>query len=293
MEAALAFCRWVHFVAAMPLFGGSLFRLLLGDGDAATDRLLCRWMKILSGLALVSGIVWLMLEASNMGEGWADAVNLQTIGAVAMDTAFGHVWCVRLTVGVLICLVSIMPIVRARFAALALLSAILVASIALTGHAAMGEGMTAILHPLNQSVHLLAGGGWIGALLPLWLRLRDAKDGSARSMTFAVEASRRFAAYGYAAVALVILSGAAESWFVLHSAAHSVATGYGVALLIKLGFVGGMLFCATLNRFVFIPRPGREVTALAMLRRSVLAEMLFAVGVLASVSLLGILPPLQ
>jgi putative copper resistance protein D len=269
----------------MLLFGGSLFRLLLGSGAAAIDRSLGRQLKWAAVAASASAVVWLMLEAGSMGEGWADVVDPATVRAVLSDTAFGHAWLLRLMIAVPLTAVFFAEwqwIWRAAFAGLFL------ASLALTGPAAMDEGISALLHPANHAVHLLSGGAWIGALLPLWLILRDTKE---RHLALATEACERFARLGHVAVVLVILSGVVNGRFLIGGLTALFTTLYGITLIVKLGFVGGMLICATLNRFAFAPRLLRDSGALKPLKRSVIVEIVCGVGVLMVVSLLGILPP--
>lgn len=278
MDSALILCKWVHYLTAMLLFGGSLFRLRLGSGGAAVDRALGRALAVAAAGALLSTIFWLLLEAGNMGDGWADTLDPATVSAVVTDTSFGHVFAAR----ILLALLLLPAATNGRWALLASVSGTFLASLALTGHAAMDEGTSGLIHQTCHAVHLLAGGAWLGALLPLWLVLRrKAEDAAA-----AVEASRRFSAPGNVAVTLVVLSGLGNGWFLIGSLGALVATPYGLTLVAKLVLVGGMLACATLNRFVFLPR-----RAVGGLERCVAVELTLGAGVLAAASWLGTLPP--
>ncbi len=283
MEWALVICIWAQFAAAMLLFGGGLFRLLLGGVATAIDHDLVRWLRGATFVACISALGWLSLEAANMGEGWSDATDPGAIVAVLRETSFGHVWTVRLVIALFLLPVAFAPVSRRAFRFGTALSALFLASLALTGHAVMDEGAAGILHPLNQMVHLLAGGAWIGSLLPLWLCLRLSADTDA----LAHLAVHRFAWLGYAAVALVLASGILNMWFVISGIGAIAATFYGHLLLIKLVLVGGMLALAVLNRFRLTPILKDTPPARTWLIRSVFAEILFAVGILAAASFLG------
>lgn len=278
MDSALILCKWVHYLTAMLLFGGSLFRLRLGSGAAAIDRALGRSLAVAAVGALLSTIFWLLLEAGNMGDGWADMLDPATVSAVVVDTSFGHVFAARL----LLALIFLPVAMKERWALLAPASGLFLASVALTGHAAMDEGTSGLIHQTSHAVHLLAGGAWLGALLPLRLVLRRTAD----DPLFAVEAGRRFSAIGYVAVTLVVASGLGNSWFLIGSLGELFTTSYGLALVAKLALIGGMLVCAALNRLIFLPR--RAVDGLG---KCVAAEFVLGAGVLAAASLLGTLPP--
>ena len=152
----------------------------------------------------------------------------------------------------------------------------------------MEEGVGGFLHVANQIVHLLAGGAWIGALLPLWLTLHVARPGT---IEMAAEAGRRFAFFGTVAVALVVASGIVDGLFLVGGVSDLVTTAYGLVLLAKLALVGGMLLCAALNRLVFVPKLTPETDALMWIRRSVTAEIGLGLMVLAAASLLGTMQP--
>jgi putative copper resistance protein D len=287
MEWALVICIWAQFAAAMLLFGGGLFRLLLGGAAAAIDPDLVRWLRGATFVALLSALGWLSLEAASMGEGRPDATDPVAIVAVLRETSFGHVWTARLVIALFLLPVAYAPVSRRAFRFGTGFSALFLASLALTGHAVMDEGAAGMLHPLNQMVHLLAGGAWIGSLLPLWLCLRWSADTDA----LAHLAVHRFAWLGYVAVALVLASGILNMWFVIGDIGAIAATFYGHLLLIKLALVGGMLALAVLNRFRIAPVLENTPPARAWLMWSVFAEIFLAVGVVAVASLLGATAP--
>ena len=128
----------------MLLFGGGGMRGTLrrnGCGwNAQLDVRLFRLLLPAAVTALLTAFGWLLLEAASMGDQWSDAMRPGTVLTVLTATAFGQLWLGRLPLAALICLLAGLPRKRPSFA-LTLLSAVLLASLALTGHAADGYGL--------------------------------------------------------------------------------------------------------------------------------------------------------
>jgi putative copper resistance protein D len=96
-------------------------------------------------------------------------------------------------------------------------------------------------------------------------------------------------------VAAIVASGLVNAWFLIGPSGLPQLVGdpYGRALLAKLALFAAMLALAAANRWHLAPalrrEPGR--TGLAALRRSITAESLAGIGVLALVAWLGTLEP--
>jgi len=166
----------------------------------------------------------------------------------------------------------------------------LLASLALTGHANMDEGTRGVLHILNDALHVLAGGAWLGSLLVLpdcLARLRDPAF-----CTEAKTALRRFSSAGHLAVALVIATGIVNTVLVLQRWPTDFTSTYQMLLATKIAFVAGMTGLALMNRYIFVPRmltqPDR---AIIQIRNGTYAELALGASVLALVAFLGILDP--
>ena len=227
-----------------------------------------------------------------MGGAWGFAVRSGTVRAVLTDTEFGQLWLGRLPLAVLICLVAWLK--GRSSSALVLLSAALLASLALTGHAIMDTGWLSLVHPLNQALHLLAAGFWLGGLVTLGLFLTEAA--SWRMEQSGVDrALRRFSDLALIAVLVVIGSGVFNAWLVVGSPSALLATGYGKVLLVKMAFVGAMIVFALFNRFFLLPVLAMQRgVALSRLERNVVLEIVLgAVVVLAVATTLGNLAPAQ
>jgi putative copper resistance protein D len=292
MLSALAATRFLHFSATMLLFGANGF--LWGLAPPGLARQLATPIRRASAAALavaaLSALAWLALEAGAMGEGWRDMVDPGTLSAVAFDTAFGRLWLARLALAALLAAaLAFWP--RRRFGAVAFIAGLLLASLALTGHAAMQTGLAGALQRANHAVHLLAAGAWLGALPPLLLCLRHLASGD-EMRGEAGAALRRFSGLGHVAVALVVATGIVNAALILGLRPPTLASPYQRLLAAKTAIVAGMIGVALYNRYALTPRIRRgSPAALDALCRATLAEIALGLVVLALVSLFALLPP--
>lgn len=279
----------------MLLFGGSSVGEILRRGrygwNAALAARLQRLLLAAALIALLTAIGWLLLEAANMGGEWSFATRPATVSAVLTGTVFGQLWLGRLPLALLVCLVA-RRWTGSSFA-LVPVSAGLLASLALTGHAVMDAGWLRVMHPLNQAFHLLAAGFWLGGLVPLGLFL-GASTNQRTDWSIVNRALRRFSDLALIAVLLVLGSGVFNGWMLAGSFSALISTVYGKTLLAKLVLVGAMIVLALLNRFVLLPvLTTRGAPALSRLERNVVLEIVLGAMVLAVASVLGNLPPAQ
>ncbi|MBP1129240.1 putative copper resistance protein D [Serratia sp. PL17] len=244
-------CRFVHFAAVMLMFGTSLFTALLSPQrlspyltrDVRPLLVSCTWLAGLSAVALLA------IQAGQMGDGWADTWRLEVWWAV-LGTTFGEVWRWHLGIS-LLALLSLWLAEPRRTQLLALLSTLLLVSMAFIGHAAMHEGILGVLHRFNHALHLLAAGYWFGSLLPLLVCLRYLAQPQSRSD--AVTTLIRFSRWGHLAVALVVLTGVINSLIILGSWPLNVDSPYQRLLLFKTALVALMVMVALANRYAIVP----------------------------------------
>jgi putative copper resistance protein D len=288
-HVALALVRLCFDAAAITAYGVSGFIAWiapkrLGQAIATSSNFL---IVAASSLAVLSTLAWLPIEAAMIGESWQSAVDRGTLSALLCDTAIGKAWLVRLALSLL--LTAALPWRSASIVRL-VVSGSLLASLALTGHANMDEGTRGALHILNDALHVLAGGAWLGSLLALpdcLARLRDP--------AFCAEAKtalRRFSSAGHLAVALVIATGIVNTVLVLQRWPTNFTSTYQMLLATKIALVAGMTGLALMNRYIFVPRmltqPDR---AIIQIRNGTYAELALGASVLALVAFLGILDP--
>ena len=287
---ALAVCRFAHFLAAMLAFGMSAYLWALAPERLrlALSPTLRRLAWIASLVALATAIMWLALESASMAGDLSAAIDPGAIGAVIADTAFGRVWAAHLVLAAaLVAVVAFGP--RDRWAATALVSAALLASLGLVGHAAMQTGAEGLLHRANHAVHLLTAGAWIGGLVPFAMCLRayerhDLREDAVRAMT-------GFSFWGQFVVAAIVITGVANIALTSGRPPIPATTPYRALLVAKMIIVAIMIALALVNRFILAPRLKRSADALAILRVTSAAEIALGSLVVALVSVFGLLDP--
>jgi copper resistance protein D len=297
IEAFTIVARFVHFTAILLILGASLFRLYAGIVPSM-DAWLRRVLLIAAIAALVSSVFWWDSVAVRMGGGWSYATDADTLGAVLFETHFGEVWLWRLVLGAALVLLLVLPLRlwgKAHGILIAGLSALLVATIAPTGHAAMHQGPVGNAHQVSDMVHLLCAGAWLGGLVPLSHVLRHAQD-SREGIGLLRSVLPRFSRMGYWAVALLLTTGVVNTTFLVSSPAKLVDTLYGRILIAKICLVLAMVGLAIINRGFMAPKIGTSAAIdgpgpAAALWKSVAAEQSLGIFVLVIVSVLGVLPP--
>jgi putative copper resistance protein D len=308
----IATLRFVHFAAVVLLAGGFAFFLCIARPAlrewARADSV---WRELREGpqrvarwclaLAFVSGILWFLLQTAEMsGTAVTDATEGETLATVLSATLFGRVWIARFALaaalGVALYFLS-RAWGRRETAALvvcAALAAVLLATLAWTGHGTGEQGIERVVHLCADVVHLLAAGAWLGALPALALVLaRAGRDASTEAIAFAARATQRFSTLGVASVAALIVTGAVNAWFTVGSVPALFGTGYGQLLCAKLALFAAMVALAAINRVRLTPRLSQPAPepALAALRRNAIAETALGLAVLAIVGALGIMVP--
>ena len=281
MATLLVLCRFLHFIVVLLMFGAWVFRpwLLGAHVQPTLDRQLLRITRGLAGLGLGSGVMWLLLITASMAGSWDAALQPATVQLVLGKTFFGQVWTWHLLLNLLLVIALIKPWPALRLPLIALL----LATLAPVGHGAMLNGLSGQLLILNQVVHLLCVGAWLGGLLMLVLILGHAQDHRLEPIL------RRFSGVGYGLVGGLLVTGlinvrvlTGQLW------PTPLFNGFALILLIKVLLVLGMLGLALLNRL----RIERCEQRVGSLKASVMVEWLLGVCAVAAVSLLGTLPPM-
>jgi len=301
---ALIVSRLLQFASVIVVFGCGAFRLYGLGGDtttspanalAAFDPWFWRVTTVGAIVALLSALSLMLATTANMAGSAAAAVDPDTIGKVLFATSLGRAWSWHLVFAMLAIGVCLAPRVHWRMQAILALSFLLLVSLGWVGHAVEGQGVTRLIHQINQMVHLLAAGLWLGGLVPLaWLLGRVRSPPGAAWISLARDVVPRFSHMGYAAVALLAATGAINTLLLVGSAESLVGTPYGRLLGFKILLFLAMVAVALFNRIRLLPRLRREAqasAAVAALARSVLFEQGLGFAILAVVSVLGTWPP--
>ena len=292
LEAGLILSRFAHYSSVLVLFGAALFPLYSPLPVVPTFVKPYNRLLQLSALsALISLIAWFEFTAATMAGDAHAMLDVSVLTVIIKTMSFGKLWLGRL--GLVVFLLVIVPRQLSLFSywLAPLLSALLLVSLAGTGHAQEPQVAGWQWHTVADGVHLLAAGAWLGALWPLAFTLRTQNRNHIAALLL------RFSAVGQIAVGVLFLSGVLNSWFLVDSFNQLVATTYGKLLSLKIALFLVMLGLAAANRFWITP----EITLsplgnddnvwLVRLRKHVVAEQLLGLFILGLVSFLGTLQP--
>jgi copper transport protein len=209
---------------------------------------------------LLTAAPWKAAAATSLFQSLLIAMAAMTAGIVALSGAI--------------------PSIATTLSALALAGVGL--SLASSGHAA-----TAAPQWLTAPAVFLHGVGaafWVGALAPLAaMAWRPAQP--------LLPVLRRFSHAALVVVAMLVLTGLALAIVQLGSFAALVDSQYGLILSIKLALVATLLGLAALNRFRLTSALAIDPQNTRPLRRSILAEWVIAVAILAVVAGWRFTPP--
>jgi putative copper export protein/mono/diheme cytochrome c family protein len=312
----LTLVRALHYSAMVSLAGtllieawvaGPALRRLGDDGTPGFWRWCSRltWASVVLGI--LSGLLWLFFEAGAMsGKPVALVFSEGIISVVLERTRFGHDWLLRgmLALPLIACLLarqrSGAPSSRVLAGTSLALAAAELVTIAGAGHAAAGTGWAGTLQLLADAAHLIAAGAWIGGLLPFaWLFATVRRAGGPLAADAASEGAARFSRIGLLAVATLVVTGSANSIFLVGSVPALLGTDYGHLLLVKLALFLTMVTFAAINRQWLVPQlarggvssPGAGRALVAQIERNARIEAALGLLVLVLVGALGTKPP--
>ncbi|HEY1799063.1 MAG TPA: copper homeostasis membrane protein CopD [Stellaceae bacterium] len=283
MKDATVAIRFILFAAAMLAFGTAAFRVYVPELGADVARRLVGAIRAAAIVTFLASLAMVAVTAADMTGSDAAAASPAMLATVLFGTEFGHAWCWHLgfTLGLIGAAFS-------RFAGPTLvLAGLTLASLGFVGHAADMEGLPGLGHELNQAVHLLAAGAWLGGLWPLYSLLRLARPADP-----AVEDGvAHFSQMGYVAVALIAATGIINACMLVGSVGALFGTAYGRLLSVKVALYVLMVAIALTNRLMIAPRLAHDTTTSARLARSVVIEQALGLAILLAVSILGTWPP--
>ena len=313
--------RFVHLASILLLVGSFSFELLVSRSvfknvGMQTPLNIPSFYKALFSIARLSlllaigtAVLGLFIKVGDAtGLPLSESLDLGTIINVLTGTRFGIVWLVRMSFFCLLAVVMSAHFER-RFknnsAGLSvtelLLSITLLTMMAAAGHASAAEGVTLFIQLAMDGLHLLAAGVWLGGLIPLALFFSWAKPAREPSiLSIAQEATARFSRLGFTSVALLLVTGLFNAWYLVGGIPPLLGTNYGYLLLAKLGILIPLIGLASRNRWRLKPRLsdlanhndlGKIPELLAQLQGGVIAEVSLGAAILLIVGMMGITPP--
>lgn len=297
LDAGLIASRFLHYIAVLSLFGAALYPLYTFRGrlDAlareqpGSVRWLRRFLLFAATLALVSGVGWFVFTTASMADDMTQVANPAMLRTMMEETDFGPLWASRL--GLTATIGALLFRWPAKFSLMLvpLLAALLLASLAGTGHTRVTAGGAGVLHILSDALHLLAAGLWLGGLWPLGMLAMAARNNRGSTLPI-VEVLRRFSGIATGTVAVLVASGLINGWFLVGSVGALLRTTYGWLLLAKISLFFVMALLAIANRFWITPQLAlapSDPAPLARLRMHIVAEQTLGLLVLLLVSVLG------
>lgn len=294
--------RFALYLTLAALFGLSAFSLYGLQGRERGDALALRpWLVASAALSLLFSAAWVVLMASSMAGTPAWPIDREAVGTLLTGSAIGGPWKLRMVMLVLATLAALFAAGRGIWlSAVALCSAVALATLAWTGHGAMDEAGWGWVHLGADILHLIASGAWVGALLGLILLVtRRTARVDAVHLEVAHRALHGFGTVGTIVVGTIVVTGLVNGWMLvgINNVTALATTLYGQLLLAKLALFVAMLGLASLNRFRLTPAFERSIAAsdhgraLGALRTSLGVETACVVAVLGLVAWLGTLAP--
>ncbi|MEX9608917.1 copper homeostasis membrane protein CopD [Providencia manganoxydans] len=286
LEAFYVVIRFSHFIAAMLMCGMSIFAVILSSGafSQVLQRILNRGIVFSAVITAVTAFCWMSAQAGLMGNGWQDAVDLETWLNV-LQTSFGQIWRWELIFSIITLGVIFISRQEIRLYSLLILSIVLLGLHALIGHAAMHDGVIGNLHRLNQFIHLISSAYWFGGLWPFLICiqfLRDKKELAAGLDKQIFASLIRFSRVGHIAVAMVLITGVISAMTLLPQWPFAYNNSeYQSWLWLKIVLVIGMVILALVNRYVLVPKIQQKGRLQYLIINSWIELLLGSIAILA------------
>jgi copper transport protein len=282
VEAGYGVVRALHYAALLLLIGAAFFRLLVWPRDTTRQwpGALLVGTAIVGVVAAYAGVVF--QGAVGAGVSLGHALDAEVIQG-SIDTRIGNAWLLRaLAWACLLVFVALMPKAKSRLEVLglALPAGLIVGTLPYAGHADT-QSPKALLIP-SDVLHVLAAGAWLGGLVLLLVCFWPSRG----AVPGAAEATKRFSRLALIAITVLVLAGSLQAWFYVGSVGALFDTTYGLALLAKTVLLMAIVWLAAGSR-----RRTRTLTdsgndSNVSLRRSMRAEVVLAVLVLAATATL-------
>jgi putative copper export protein len=141
----LVAARFLHIASAAMLFGAALFALYARRPSKTIQA-------VAALVALLSGLAWLAFTTAAITDNASDALSPSAVWLVLSGTGFGTLWQARLAVAGAALLLLLLPSRPWLAWAQAFVAALLLASLAGTGHALEGEPVW--LHVTVDMIHM-------------------------------------------------------------------------------------------------------------------------------------------
>jgi putative copper export protein/mono/diheme cytochrome c family protein len=279
MLAALPLLRGLHLLSMVSLLGTLTARCVVVPGFDAARAPLVRLARVSLLLAVPTLLAWLLLQAAAMADATSLGGAVAALPVVLRHTRFGHVLALRLVL-----LAATWPLIgrgRAACIGASVLAAVALAMQADLGHAGAAGGAEGAGLLASESLHLIAAGAWLGALLPLLIMTLTL------SRPLAASAARRFTAVGLPAVLVLMATALVQGDAFVGGMPGLFGTEYGHVVLVKLALFAVLLALALVNRFGLTARFEHGKASRAALAVAIGIEAVAGVAVVLAAAMLA------
>ena len=250
----------------------------------------------LIGVLVAIGLGILAQAGQSTGSELAAPWNRE-LGRILTETRLGGIWLTRLALAMLAVWLAIKSKSSlGEWGGFAVNLALLL-TVTLTSHAATDP--RPLFPILGDWFHLVGMTFWLGGIVYFFTAVRHLQqsDGQLRTRLTSALAGR-FSANALLFVGLIGLTGLYSAYLRLGSWSALLTSLYGHTLLVKQGFVAGLLVIAVINLLVISPRLRQDrlqgvanTNLVSRFGKILIVELTFAVLLLASVSFLTYIPP--
>lgn len=303
LDGLVILLRLLQYAGAIVLLGTPLFLLY---GLRASDGLALGWPRPLliaaAVLVALGSVAALAAQTAVMAGSITEGLKPASLGFMITGTSLGPAFLTRaLAAAAAFALLLFARPTRPVWICTVLAGLVVSASFAWTGHGAATEGSGHLVHLTAAVLHSWGAAVWLGALAALLLLTVRHRPSPAADRVLH-RALHGFAGVGTASVAVLVLSGLVNSWFLVGPDRLSglLTTPYGLLLTGKLVIFALMLVLAAANRFHLTPDlasalddPEDLRVAVGRLKRSLVLETLLALALLTVVAIMGTLAPVS
>jgi copper transport protein len=296
--------RFFSFLSMVVVIGSVAFALFVlpaarraaGDVSAEFGRLVERRLRSLAVIGAWSLLILAVLRLTSHGAVLAGSLQALRVGdlvdLVTVST-FGRGWLLQVaaTIALLFGLRASQPV---RWSALAYIAGALAISASFLGHPAAVPDVRGLAMSLD-AIHVLAAGGWVGAIImlavaalpPLFTMPASDRVDTARELL------RAFSPLALSCAAILAVTGAIGGWLQLRDFGLILGSDYGLMLFRKVVIVLIIVALGAYHWRVVQPSVGGD-RSLSRLRGSIMLDVAFVLLVLVVTAILtGTAPPVR
>jgi copper transport protein len=276
----VALTRAVHYASVLLAVGSALFLLWLRipDAIAAVTRLQGLWAAGMAAIAYVLAIPWggaEMIWGSPAAFSWPAAWAMGAKSTLMPSALLGLPGALMLAFAFAL---------AQRGVLLWMGTALVLASFLITGHAATAQPVG--LMATSIALHLICGGFWFAALVPLIRAVRICESSVATAVLV------QFSTRAMWTVVALFVSGLVVSVVQVHAVDKLWATAYGQRLVAKIGLFLVLLALASANKLVFTQAVARaDARGTSRFRNSMRVEYALMIGIVTVAASLTLVPP--